>query len=149
MVEKKFTAFKVQNVSKDEFINFWSCYYKDSKEHLYTDNISKPLDAEKIHKLYTWKNGSELSKNKYKSVRQNYVERLDELNTLPDNTTPSVFLDKFNRGGAIWRIYWLHCWKPYLYPIYDMHAHRAMAYFDRTLPSEISNLSDKKKIHFY
>ena len=40
-----------------------------------------------------------------------------------------VFLRDFlsRPGGAIWRIFWLHCHYPNKFPIYDQHVHRAMA----------------------
>ena len=68
-------------------------------------------------------------------------------------------------GGAIWRIFWLHCNGPDLYPMFDQHVYRAMkklvtgrsaeipdanrgkaiAYVDEYLPFHASFLHKNKK----
>ena len=92
---------------------------------------------------------SKLSEKKKESVRVNYINRLDELNSLSIETSPSFFLNEFNKGGAIWRIFWLHCWQPNRFPIYDMHVHRGMAYLEKNLSREISSLNDSQKNKLY
>ena len=135
-------------VQKD-FIRFWSGMYVDANENYYSSNISKPLTPGRIKKLYYWKNGGKLSQPKMKSVERNYISRLNELNKLPKNTSAEEFLQQFQNGGAIWRIFWLHCWQPQRFPIYDMHVHRAMTYIENGMKDEIGDLSDKLKIQFY
>lgn len=113
-----------KDVSVKEFVSFWSSQYFFPAEHLYLKNIYGPLTRDSILSLFEWKNGGRLSKRKKESVLKNYVCR----SPLP-NTTDKPELKKFllKPGGAIWRIFWLHCNFPDEFPIYDQHVHRAMA----------------------
>lgn len=131
-----------------EFVAFWSQQYHYSLEHLYDDGIKGPLTVGKIHALFEWKNGSRLSALKYRSVEQNYIARLPELKSFPKNTSPHDFLQHFSVGGAIWRIFWLHCWQPSLFPIYDQHVHRAMVFIQTGRLEEIPT-KDAEKIDQY
>ena len=57
---------------------------------------------------------------------------------LPVSTTAEEFLKNFG-GGAIWRVFLLHCWQPQRFPIYDQHVHRAMEFIETRTAREISN----------
>lgn len=142
-------VFQTKSVTPKDFVSYWSFLYNDPREHMYENNISKPFTPESIEKLYIWKNGSILAPLKKASVKKNYINRIDEVEKLPLNTTAEAFLECFSEGGAIWRIFWLHCWQPDRFPIYDMHVHRAMALIENQAIREIENLNDKKKIVLY
>jgi hypothetical protein len=112
----------------ETFVGEWSQRYVDPREELYTLYIGRDLTPERIRALFVWKNGGPLSALKQTSVEKNYIARSSELAGFGETTTPGDFLQKFAHGGAIWRIFWLHCWKPERFPIYDQHVHRAMEY---------------------
>jgi hypothetical protein len=140
--------YKPLPASPTQFVEFWSLRYRYAKEHLYNDNIGQELSEERIFELYEWKNGTPLSDPKRVSVYHNFVEHLGELTQLKSDLEPTAFLAQFPNGGAIWRIFWLHCWQPLRFPIYDQHVHRAMAFIVTGLPEEIP-VSDQHKIHAY
>ena len=146
---EELTVFQSKKVSKKEFIDYWSPLYKDPQEHLYDNNIDKQFDEDIVMELYKWKNGGKISAGKTASIENNYINRIAEVNTLPRNTSAKDFLAVFSEGGAIWRIFWLHCWQPQRFPIYDMHVHRAMAYINNNSEKEIGNMNDEKKISLY
>ena len=131
------------------FVEYWKRYYNYENESLYDTHIDKPLTPNAIHDLFLWKNGGKLSKAKQASVERNYIARLSELETIPEETTAKQFLDRFNKGGAIWRIFFLHCWRPNRFPIYDQHVHRAAAVINTGGPEEITAWSDKRKVEAY
>lgn len=135
-------------VGTGAFLAFWEELYTYPRESLYTDNIGKPLTPERVRELYVWKNGGELSTSKRKSVESNFVERIGEVTALPNDTSPAEFLNRFDQGGAIWRIYWLHLWRPDRYPIYDQHVHRAMELIETGSFHEIP-MSDPAKVSSY
>jgi len=116
-------------VSKSEFIRFWSKQYEFKNEHLYDENIGKELNEDRIWALFQWKNGGPLSEKKKASVKDNFINKKIEIPHDLDNFDLLSFLNK--PGGAIWRIFWLHCNRPNIYPIYDQHVHRAMAKLKR------------------
>jgi hypothetical protein len=62
--------------------------------------------------------------------------------------SPSELLARFREGGVIWRIFWLHCWQPERFPIYDQHVHRAMRFLQTGKPDEIP-LREADKIRAY
>lgn len=129
-----------------EFVDFWSKQYNYSNEHIYDDNIGKELTEERIFKLFQWKNGTPLSALKLKSVKENY---LSDSTIFPEN--PSIdFVRKelLKTGGAIWRIFWIHCHYPKQFPIYDQHVHRAMAHIQGWDDIEIPTYN-KKKVDLY
>jgi hypothetical protein len=65
----------------------------------------------------------------------------------PDESA-SDLLVRFSEGGAIFRIFWLHCWRPELFPIYDQHVHRAMRFIEAGVREEIPG-NDAQKIRSY
>ncbi|MEO6437464.1 MAG: hypothetical protein ABIP55_17100 [Tepidisphaeraceae bacterium] len=129
------------------FVRFWSALYDSGRYAEYEEKLTKPLSKEGLESLFKWKNGGKLSEAKRESVRVNYLERLDELNALAPETDAAGFLRRFG-GGAIWRIFLLHCWNPSRYPIYDQHVHRAMTYLESGTASEISS-NRETVIHDY
>lgn len=134
--------------TRAEFVDFWSSQYDARSDVLYEQNITKPLTAQKIRQLFVWKNGSTLSTRKAASVEKNYVEKAGLLAKLSSNTTTAEFLATFLHGGAIWRIFWMHCWQPERFPIYDMHVHRAMEFIETAGISEIPR-DDARKLDAY
>jgi len=131
-----------------QFFEFWSLRYQDKQEHLYLSNIGKDLSMQRILDLYQWKNGTPLSARKLTSVLENFVRRSVELAQLPPDINANDFLLHFKNGGAIWRIFWLHCWQPNRFPIYDQHVHRAMTFIRNGVSEEIPQY-DPRKIQTY
>jgi hypothetical protein len=142
------TIYVASTASEAKFVAFWERQYDYPLEHLYTNNIGVPLNAAAVHLLFEWKNGSRLSAAKRRSVDQNYVARIQELNGLPHTTDAATFLSRFSSGGAIWRIFWLHCWQPNRCPIYDQHVHRAMVFIEEQRREEIP-AADADKVQRY
>ncbi len=128
-----------------EFIDFWARHYSNPLEHLYSENIDRPLTAESVHHLFEWKNNGVLSSKKWTSVEEHYVKHIEEVKKLPETTDAAAFLKQFPNGGPIWRIFWLHCWRPCRFPIYDQHVHRAMAYIENRQPNEIPQKDTDKE----
>jgi hypothetical protein len=112
----------------EAFLELWSQWYFDPREDLYESNIGRELTPERIRLLFEWKNGGPLSEAKRTSVERNYIDHLNDVVSFGDSTGPEDFLRRFPQGGAIWRIFWLHCWKPERFPIYDQHVYRSMMY---------------------
>jgi hypothetical protein len=134
--------------NRQQFVEFWSLRYKYAEENLYLNNIGQELTEQRILELYKWKNGTRLSSKKLASVRRNFVQRINELVQLRPNDSADNFLARFANGGAIWRIFWLHCWQPNRFPIYDQHVHRAMAFIEDGVLEEIPQY-DPQKIEAY
>lgn len=134
--------------NQQQFVEFWSLRYEYAQENLYLNNVGQALTEQGILELYQWKNGTPLSARKLTSVHRNFVQRRGELAQLQPNVTANDFLAHFNNGGAIWRIFWLHCWQPNRFPIYDQHVHRAMAFISNGVPEEIPQY-DPRKIEAY
>jgi len=130
--------YKPSYVPSTEFVDFWRRVYgNDEIEKLYSDNIGRELTEQRILDLFKWKNGTRLSNGKEASVRRNFVERRQELDQLQPDHTIENLLARFSEGGVIFRIFWLHCWRPDRFPIYDQHVHRAMAFILDGQPEEI------------
>lgn len=137
-----------EQFNPDEFVRQWSSLYQYDLEGLYETNITRPLTPEKIEQLYEWKNGMTIAEKKMQSVRQ-FIKSLGVLNRPDFNPTAGEFLnERFREGGAIWRIFFLHCWKPDTYPIYDQHVYRAMCFIEQDEIREIPN-NDNEKINIY
>lgn len=126
----------------NEFVAYWRRGYSYASEELYTSNIGRPLTRRRLEELFEWKNGSKLSRGKRESVERNYVGRYSELSHLPVQIPLNDLLERFG-GGAIWRIFFLHCWRPEAFPIYDQHVHRAMEYIETGAPREIAASTPK------
>ena len=142
----KLPVFREDFVTKSEFISFWSRQYSYENEHFYDDNIGKELTEERIWALFLWKNGKPLSEKKRTSVKENFINDRTRIPGAPDSFFLSTYLNK--PGGAIWRIFWLHCNHPKIYPIYDQHVHRAMARLNGWKELEIP-FQNKDKVEMY
>lgn len=136
------------NAVPKAFIDFWAARYTGYDDDFYEANVGQELTETRILEWFTWKNGTPLSKLKRKSVLRNFVARRGELDHVPRDETASGFLSRFSEGGAIWRIFWLHCWQPARFPIYDQHVHRAMKFIQAGVPEEIPG-GDPQKIRVY
>ena len=132
----------------DQFVEFWSLRYAYIDEQLYINNIGQYLTEQRILDLFRWKNGTPLSNRKLASVNRNFIQRRQELIQLPPEENVTNFLNLFINGGAIWRIFWLHCWQPDRFPIYDQHVHRAMTFIQTGVAEEIPQY-DPRKVEAY
>jgi hypothetical protein len=143
-----------QPASRREFIEFWAARYFDPNERLYTTNINRPRTAETLSELFKWKIGHRLFATMLKrTVEPHFLSRIADVRKLPPDVSAEDFLRKFPNGGVIHRIFWLHCWYPNRYPIYDQHAHRAAVFIRDGRMDELDDYGDAKKIdqylHFY
>jgi hypothetical protein len=132
------------NVKPEEFVNFWAARYSYSNQAFYDANAGQELTETRILDLFTWKNGTPLSDAKRESVLRNFVARRAELDQVQQNEPAARLLSRFSEGGAIWRIFWLHCWQPARFPIYDQHVHRAMRFIDQGVVEEIPSTNPQK-----
>jgi hypothetical protein len=130
------------------FVEFWAAQYTGDDDNFYDENVCQELTETRILGWFTWKNVTPLSERKRKSVLRNFVERRRELDDIPLDQTASAFLSRFSEGGAIWRIFWLHCWQPARFPIYDQHVHRAMRFIQTGVLEEIPG-TDPLKVRAY
>lgn len=129
------------------FIRFWAEQYLDKNELMYQRNIGR-LTPTAVRELFLWKNGGRLTGKMERSVKQNYVARLPQLKRLPLDLDPGQFFQTFSRGGAIWRVFFLHIWQPRKYPIFDQHVYRAMCFLKTSKLAEIPP-QDGKKLSIY
>ncbi|MCA1549177.1 hypothetical protein I6F36_20315 [Bradyrhizobium sp. BRP19] len=123
--------------SLEAFVNHWSRGYRDADRDasLYEPNILKDLETERLAlwPLFEWKNGTRLSDAKRETVRINYVERWKL-----EQNLEQCYLDPAQPGHrAVWNIFYLHCRRPDVYPIYDQHTYRAMRYMTKQSIAEI------------
>ncbi len=139
-----FPIFEIKRVDKDEFVKFWSNQYFDKKEHLYKPNIGKSLTPDRLLKLFEWKNGSKIANHKLTSIFRNYIDASPTPPALDD--TEALIRFASSEGGAIWRIFWLHCHSPETYPIFDQHVFRAMAKLLRGNLEEIPENNKTKAV---
>ncbi len=159
-MQNKFLICEAVAAEKYRFIDFWESQYRYELEPLYERNISiKPFTDDAIWGLFEWKNGNTIAEKKKKSVEQNYiihkksliVTQTTQFAPMSGDQTAALakeFLTHFSKGGAIWRIFWLHCCNQ-AFPIYDQHVHRAMVFLENGRIEELEKFTDKKKIDFY
>jgi len=133
------------------FLQFWGkrYHYKLEIEKLYEDNIGKDLTPQRLRELFIWKNGGKLSKNKSRSVEKDFVARLEELGECSVDEERKSVLERFGKGGAIWRIYFLHCWNQKRYPIFDQHVYRAMRFIKGVKAAEFPQNDEDFKVGVY
>ena len=152
-----------KKVTAGEFVEFWKQGYAtdpDKDDQLYSANIERfaPVALEKNYPeakrlldiLFHWKNGGKnLSGSKKSNVGKNWQLILDgRLPEIVEN--PSHALQHVLTGGAVYRIFFLHCCLPHDYPIYDRHVHRAMAYIENWESDlKLPPLSDEKAVTIY
>jgi hypothetical protein len=115
----------------------------------YAESICGPHTEETFRQLWLWKVGREgMFKYKWEtSLFTNFVSRLALAASLPAD--PNVFLTTFPNGGRIYRIFWMHCWHPDCFPIYDMHVHRAMSYIQDGTLDKLAEHKDREVIDLY
>lgn len=138
-----------QGVSHKEFIEFWAPRYYDAHESLYTTSILGPHTDQTLRDLFYWKEGAQFFKKKWPAMLENFVSRRTEAQALPPTISAEDFLANFSKGGRIYRIFWLHCWFPNRFPIYDQHVHRAMTYIQTGEGEELTELRDEEAIKSY
>lgn len=141
-----FLLLQIDFPERESFVQFWASQYRYKEEHLYLENIGKPLTQKRVLRLFEWKNGRKLSVRKISSIKSNFLPRNERL--------PLDFGLAFLRayllrpGGTIWRIFWLHLQRPDQYPIFDQHVYRAMAKL-RGLPFPEIPMTDEGKVDSY
>ena len=133
------------SLPRKEFVDFWERHYSGYDEEFYQENIGKPLTDERIRKWYEWKHGRSLPTHLAKSILR-YSSPDERIAEDADEATQGSFLRR--PGGAIWRIFWAHLQHPTQYPIYDQHAHRAMAFLREWDDLEIPGY-DARKVATY
>lgn len=142
----RFTVLMPKRASEVEFVEFWASLYSAPNEQLYDLNIGKRLTDRRLSELFEWKNGGPLSVLKAASVRRHY---LGQKPTVTLQSSRSDLVDFISRsGGAIWRIFWLHCHDHDTYPIFDQHVYRAMRFLQTGNVMEVP-VSNKKKATCY
>jgi hypothetical protein len=83
------------------------------------------------------------------AMNENSGEEFDRITDLGKaRSEAEQFLARFDGGGAIWRIFWLHLWQPMRFPIYDQHVHRAMRFIQAGVIEETPE-RESEKIHSY
>jgi hypothetical protein len=139
-----FPILSVLLVDKRRFVEFWSSRYSAKYEHIYQNDIGKPLTESRLLRLFEWKNGGPIAKHKLNSIHRNYIEKLP----IPPKPNDDDSLLRFIRqpGGVIWRIFWLHCYSPDTYPIFDQHVYRAMRKITSGTKSEIPGSNSEKAV---
>lgn len=143
----RFPVCALRDASAAEFIDFWSSTYTDD-DKLYYENIDGDLTAQRIRKLFVWKNSMRLSGRKATSIESNFIGPWSMPKAPPAESEIEVLLDYYSGGGPIWRIFWLHCLAPQRFLIYDQHVHRAMTFIQNGSISEIA-YGDASKIEDY
>lgn len=143
----RFVVFKTERASPADFVSFWAARYDYPDYDVYKSNIGG-LTRDALMNLFVWKNGRPLSEAKKKSVERNYLERLDHVQRLGD-IDGKRFLEAFPEGGAIWRIFWLHCCHHRRFPIFDQHVHRAMVFLQEGSQDELDQHPGRQKIDIY
>ncbi|MBN2211176.1 MAG: hypothetical protein JW709_07245 [Sedimentisphaerales bacterium] len=135
-------------IERNVFIDYWAGFYDDPREQLYEENIQGNLTATKVRELFKWKSGNWFPAPSRQSMERNFIPRLAQAQALATEGSAEAFLKSFPKGGAIWRIFFLHICRPDKYPIFDQHVYRAMIYIQKGDIEEIPN-GDKRKIAGY
>ncbi|HLY59438.1 MAG TPA: hypothetical protein VKV95_01605 [Terriglobia bacterium] len=146
--------YKPRKADFQSFLDFWSRQYDSGRyqEKIYSRNIGK-RKPEAIRALFQWKNAGPLSEKKKKSVEANYISCLGELRAYGSGPFREDFLmhffSKFSKGGAVWRVFWLHCCYPKDFPMFDQHVFRAHMFILGSKVPELDDLTDKEKVMCY
>jgi hypothetical protein len=132
-----------------EFVEFWAAKYDVPYDPPYVESICGPHTEETFRKLWLWKVGREgMFEYKWEtSLFPNFVSSLEKAAGLPPDA--KTFLAKFPNGGRIYRIFWMHCWYPDRFPIYDQHVHRAMSYIQGGTLDKLEKHGDQDVIKLY
>jgi hypothetical protein len=138
----RFPVLEVKHVDERAFVEFWAAKYPTINEPIYQAHIGKPLTEKRLLELFRWKNNGPIAKHKLKSIRRNYIQNKPAPPALGDVGALQSFITQ--PGGAIWRIFWLHCYDPSRYPIFDQHVYRAMCRLTRGRAEEIPETNHAK-----
>jgi hypothetical protein len=138
------------------FVEFWAERYRWPNDDLYAQNIAPPYTAEKLGQLFKWKIGDKLFASKLPLLKECFINRRAEAEKLvmqlasyKPREVARRFLGQFKDGGAIYRIFWLHCWDT-RFPIYDQHVHRAMTFIKNNgQTEELGKYSHEEKVQLY
>jgi hypothetical protein len=121
---RRFPILEIKQVDERAFVEFWAARYPTAYEPIYQAHIGKPLTKKRLLELFRWKNNGPIAKHKFKSILRNYIESKPTPPLPGDQGALRSFISQ--PGGTIWRIFWLHCYEPSRYPIFDQHVYRAM-----------------------
>jgi hypothetical protein len=106
----------------------------------------------KLGHLFKWKIGSKLFASKRPLLKECFIDRRAEAERVVKQLAscePREIARRFKDGGAIYRIFWLHCWDT-RFPTYDQHVHRAMTFITGNgQTEELGRYSHKKKVQLY
>ena len=126
-----------------EFVDYWASTYQYKYEELYTKNIMFYLTENRVLKLYKWKNGGPISKEKVNSIIENYVKPLNTNFQVEDYVS---IVDR--PGGAIWNIFFAHINRPRDYPLFDQHVYRAAYYMTNgEIPEDLKTNKQKYQVY--
>jgi hypothetical protein len=140
-----FPVLGISQVTLKEFVRFWGRFYSTKyNEDTYKAKIGLPLTKKRTLELFRWKNGKPLSA----AMTRTILRFLCEERFGPDFNAETLTKFLNMKGGAIWRIFWLHLQHPQRFPIYDQHVHRAMAFMLKWPDLEIPQ-QDSEKIRKY
>jgi hypothetical protein len=138
--------------SPPQVVDFWSRYYSgrdlELDNDLYTRNINGRNGrhtARTLTLLFQWKVGNPYFESVLPRLQRQFVSRRADAYRLP--AEPNRFFAAFPKGGAIYRIFWLHCWHP-KFPIFDQHVYRAMTYIREARLRELAG-NDNAKLDIY
>lgn len=112
-------------------------------------NIRAPVTHETLKALFRWKIGPRFFNHQWPDIERLFVARLEDARALPEDVSVEQLLELFGGGGAVYRIFWLHCLRPSRFPIYDQHVHRAMNLIEGQHHRELSAHTEKKQVRLY
>lgn len=131
------------------FVELWSKVYFYKNSEKYSNNIGlEKLENNNLIELYEWKNGMELSPKKDISF-QNILLKIDQINKFKEDFDLDEFKREFGKMSAVWKIFLLHIIRPFKYPIYDQHIHRAYNFLQKNFARIDNTISNKDKENFY
>lgn len=146
-------VYRCDAATHSEFVEFWHRLYSDKDmrldDELYTPNILGPHTRETLLSLFKWKVGDRFFQTHLPGIQRNFIDRMKVAASLSPDATVSSWLKAFPDGGAIYRIFWMHCWNPADLPIYDQHVHRAMIFIQEGRIEELERFPDKDKLELY
>jgi len=139
MTVKEMFVYARTPADRVSFVGFWAGLYQYPEEEKYLNNIDGPHTHETLRELFEWEMGKRFLRTQFPNVKCNFIDRMKEARYLPEDISAADFLDQFPLGGPIYRIFWIHCWQPNRFPIYDQHVHRAMTYLEDGKPEELKS----------
>lgn len=161
--QERLLIYAARPTSLRQFIESWEPRYfydnenERAKERLYTANIRGPHNEETLKELFRWKSFHTTAEKASRALKRKFFSKMAEVTELGRlnfsghdalNKFGQDFLNnKFPDGGPIYRIFWLHCWYPDKFPIYDQNVHRAMVFIEA--PMEVRQFNDEEKIKQY